>query len=564
MRTKFALFLFCLFGGLNVCCAAIPAEYTMITDISTLQYGDRVVLYSTAISLGVTGWDGDSDATVAASGWAEYIVEPQTRGIYLKDAVAGKYISNPNPDHNTFAYSETPSLCKLSDSFYFMCGTRYLSQNGTNYRFYSFTPSNTGNYKPFYLYKVPAIAVEAPVLSPSEGAILEDGTFTTPFQLTITCATEGAEIYYTLDGTDPITSESREPYQSPLTISQTTTIRAIATDGTYNSKEVSATYRLEKGYAASIAEFIDAAPTASYELRLSETQQAVITAYNANEKHVYIQDKSGRGMIIRYSGSEVPVGATVAGNQLIGSLHGELDWYENKPRMKSVTFSEDMQIVAAKRPEPVVVQSLDASTYAAYPLMLVKIEDVTFSTNDKIVKDGVQYGYYDEFSVFTKRALPDDTVRCHIIGIMTQFNGLAYKIIPISPSDIDTQGALAELPTITPFGGYGQDKAVSTDAVRIKLAENTTIIVNDVSYAYAEDFRITEANTSLTITAVRDFYTNNTITLWYEPATPAFPTAVIGTAGDEHSVPQKRIVNNQLIIIGIDNNVYNAQGMRIK
>lgn len=558
MRTKFALFLFCLFEGLNICYAAIPAEYTMITDISTLQDGDRVVLYSTAIWLGVTGWNGDSDATVAASGWAEYIVEPQTGGIYLKDAVAGKYISNPDPTYNTFAYSETPSLCKLSDSFYFMCGTRYLSQDGTNCRFY--TSSNT----PFYLYKVPAIAVEAPVLSPPEGAISDDGTFTTPFQLTITCATEGAEIYYTLDGTDPVSSESREQYQSPLTISQTTTIRAIATDGTYNSKEVSATYRLEKGYAASIAEFIDAAPTASYELRLSEAQQAVITAYNANDNLVYIQDKSGRGMIIRYYGSEVPAGATVAGNQLIGSLYGELDWYENKPRMKSVTFSEDMQIVAAKRPEPVVVQSLDASTYAAYPLMLVKIEDVTFSTNDKIVKDGVQYGYYDEFSVFTKRALPDDTVRCHIIGIMTQFNGLAYKIIPISPSDIDTQGALAALPTITPFGGNAQDKAVSTDIVRIKLAKNTTIIVNDVSYAYAKDFRITEANTSLTITAVRDFYTNNTITLWYEPATPAFPTAVIGTAGDKHSVPQKRIVNNQLIIIGIDNNVYNAQGMRIK
>lgn len=561
MRTKFALFLFCLFEGLNICYAAIPAEYTMITDISTLHDGDRVVLYSTAISLGVTGWDGSYDATVATGGWAEYVVETTTGGVYLKDAVVGKYICNPSS--TTFAYGETGGICTLGIAGRFKCGSRYLCKSNSNYRFYT---SYTGSCKPFFLYKVPVVtsAIAEPTLSPAEGTVAANGTFTAPFLLTMSCATEGTQIYYTLDGTDPVTSESREPYQSPLTISQTTTIRAIATDGTYNSKEVSATYRLEKGYAASIAEFIDAAPTASYELRLSETQQAVITAYNANEKHVYIQDKSGRGMIIRYSGSEVPAGATVAGNQLIGSLYGVLDWYENKPRMKSVTFSENMQIVAAKRPEPVVVQSLDASTYAAYPLMLVKIEDVTFSTNDKIVKDGVQYGYYDEFSVFTKRALPDDTVRCHIIGIMTQFNGLAYKIIPIFPSDIDTQGALAELPTITPCGGYAQDKAVSTDMVRIKLAANTTIKVNGVSYAYAKDFRITEANTSLTITAVRDFYTNNTITLWYEPATPAFPTAVIGTAGDEHSVPQKRIVNNQLIIIGIDNNVYNAQGMRIK
>ena len=88
--------------------------------------------------------------------------------------------------------------------------------------------------------------------------------------------------------------------------------------------------------------------------------------------------------------------------------------------------------------------------------------------------------------------------------------------------------------------------------------------MNDIPYTYSPSISIEEEYVSLTITAVRDFYTNNTITLWYKPATPAFPTAVIGTAGDKHSVPQKRIVNNQLIIIGIDNNVYNAQGMRIK
>ena len=482
MRTKFALFLFCLFEGLNICYAAIPAEYTMITDISTLKDGDRVVLYAPSIYLGVTGWDGATDATVAAGGWAEYIVETTTEGVFLKDAAVGMYICNPSS--TTFAYGEKGGVCKLSSAGRFMCGTRFLYQcpisGGYAYRFYA---SSTGQYKPFFLYKVPvaATAIAIPTLSPEEGAVAADGSFTTPFLLTMSCATEGAEIYYTLDGTDPVSSESRKQYQSPLTISQTTTIRAIATDGTYNSKEVSATYRLEKGYAESIAEFIDAAPAAYYELRLSEAQQAVITAYNANAKHVYIQDKSGRGMIIWYSGSEVPAGAKVVGNQLIGSLYGELDLYEDKPRMKSVTFSEDMQIVAAERPKPVVVQSLDASTYAAYPLMLVKIEDVTFfGTDNKIMKNGVKYGYYDEFSVFTKRALPDDTVRCHIIGIMTQFNGLAYKIIPIFPSDIDTQGALAELPSIVPFGGYTQEDAVTTDEVFIKLANQTSITVNDI------------------------------------------------------------------------------------
>lgn len=562
MRTKFTLLLFFLFFGLNVCRAALPEGYTMVTNISALQNGDRVVLYSTAISLGVTGWDGKSDATVAASGWAEYIVETTMGGVYLKDAAMGKYISNPDPAYNTFAYSDTPSLCTLKEvSSYFMCGARYLSQNGTNYRFHSLVPSNTGSYKPFFLYKVPAVAVEAPMLSPAEGTVAEDGTFTTPFLLTIACATEGAQIYYTLDSTDPTTSESRLLYQSPLTISETTTLRVIATDGTNNSKEVSATYLLEKGYAESIAEFIDAAPTTSYELRLSEAQNAVIIGVQTSE--IYLQDNSGKGIVLRTNGLSLPAGAVSLGNQWIGTLFGTLGELERKPLFNATQIGEDLQSTPALRPTPTVITAIDADTYVAHPLVLVKIEDVTFGTDNKIVKDGVVYKYYDEFGVFTNKVLPDETVHCNLTGIMTQYYG-TVKIVPVLTSDIDTRGALAELPTINPVGGATQDQAVSTDEVRIKLAANTTIKVNGVSYTNAEIFSITEENTSLTITSIRDFYTDNTVTLWYKPATPTVPSAVIGTVVNENAVPQKRIVNDQLIIIGIDNNVYNAQGIRIE
>ena len=117
---------------------------------------------------------------------------------------------------------------------------------------------------------MPANAVEAPIFSPAEGAVAADGSFTSPFLLTITCATEGAQIYYTLDGTDPSSSESRLLYQSPLSISVTTTLRAIATNGTDNSKEVKVTYLQIKGYAESIAEFIAMAPTSAFELRLTQ------------------------------------------------------------------------------------------------------------------------------------------------------------------------------------------------------------------------------------------------------------------------------------------------------
>lgn len=85
----------------------------------------------------------------------------------------------------------------------------------------------------------PAAAVEAPVFSVAEGNYTEDQT------VTITCATTGADIFYTLDGSDP-TDEST-PYSAPIVISETTTLKAIAYDGDNNTSAITtATYTINK------------------------------------------------------------------------------------------------------------------------------------------------------------------------------------------------------------------------------------------------------------------------------------------------------------------------------
>ena len=60
----------------------------------------------------------------------------------------------------------------------------------------------------------------------------------------ITCATEGATIYYTTNGDEPTTSS--DVYSSPLTINAAQTIRAIATnEGNANSAVASASYTIQ-------------------------------------------------------------------------------------------------------------------------------------------------------------------------------------------------------------------------------------------------------------------------------------------------------------------------------
>ena len=82
--------------------------------------------------------------------------------------------------------------------------------------------------------------VATPAFSVESGAV-DSGT-----EVTITCGTEGANIYYTTDGTEP-TAESTE-YTDAISITEAVTLKAIAVkDGMNNSAVASASYTISSG-----------------------------------------------------------------------------------------------------------------------------------------------------------------------------------------------------------------------------------------------------------------------------------------------------------------------------
>lgn len=139
--------------------AGLGEGYTKVTDITTLAAGDKVVLYCDDAELGVTGYDGNKDATAAATDWVEYVVEAADGGVLLKDGE--QYISLTTK--NSFKYAATGSVCKVTaDGILYITlaadGKDYLLYENANngsplYRMYV---DKTGNsqYKPFYVYKV--------------------------------------------------------------------------------------------------------------------------------------------------------------------------------------------------------------------------------------------------------------------------------------------------------------------------------------------------------------------------------------------------------------------------
>ena len=82
-------------------------------------------------------------------------------------------------------------------------------------------------------------APAAPTFSPA------GGTYSTAQSVTISCGTEGATIYYTTDGSDPTASSTQ--YTGAITISSSTTLKAIAVKDGVSSAVASATYTINTG-----------------------------------------------------------------------------------------------------------------------------------------------------------------------------------------------------------------------------------------------------------------------------------------------------------------------------
>ena len=85
--------------------------------------------------------------------------------------------------------------------------------------------------------QIPTVAV--PVIAPNGGNIFDTQV------ITLKSATEGASIYYTIDGTEP--SVNSTLYTEPFTLGESATVKAIAIKEAYNdSKVTSATFNVTK------------------------------------------------------------------------------------------------------------------------------------------------------------------------------------------------------------------------------------------------------------------------------------------------------------------------------
>ena len=160
-----------------------------------------------------------------------------------------------------------------------------------------------------------SLNVSAPTFGTAEGS------FNAAFDLTLSCATAGATIYYTTDGTTP--SASSTEYTAPIAIpAATTTVKAIAICDGICSEVVSATYT----YIDKVSPTFTLSAT-DLNLKVNETGDITLTT-NSDGAVTFTCDNAN--VEILSEGKEALLTASAAGNYTVTVTVAETATYMEK------------------------------------------------------------------------------------------------------------------------------------------------------------------------------------------------------------------------------------------
>ena len=324
----------------------------------------------------------------------------------------------------------------------------------------------------------PVVEVEAPVITPATGTYSEAQT------VTITAA-EGNSIFYTLDGTDP--SDASAVYEGPFTVSETTTIKAIATNDDDVASPVATSEITIMPTYKSIAEMLAVISTDKVDV-VYEFENLLVQGVNG--ANVYVHDGANAFLIY---GWDSPV---KKGDKISGKVAGQIYLYNNLPEISltgdkwaGVTVaSEGNEVVPAVKTIPELTKDIVNE--------FIRLEGVSFS-----LASGSNYTFTDgsnSINIYEKNLLKDVTFSTEEKYNINAFVSIYRETIQLSITSADDVELITEL--------KDAEAAWDVEEVEIKVGETlnnkfTTVSDGAVTYtsshpavvAVAEDGTLTVA-----------------------------------------------------------------------
>lgn len=234
----------------------------------------------------------------------------------------------------------------------------------------------------------PQETVATPTFNP------EAGTYSEAVSVTISCATEGATIYYTLDGSNPM--EDGTVYTSAINITETATVKAFAMkEGYLNSGVASATYTISEAPAPTLITIAEARALALNEYALV---QGVVTFIDG--RNVYIQDETA-GIDLYLNNNTVP--SAIALGDMV-QAYGKRAAYNGLAELSGINGNdaEQFSILSSGNTLPLAVKTIAEILEGgadALQCTRVKVEGATIgaintSGNTPLTQDGATINIY--------------------------------------------------------------------------------------------------------------------------------------------------------------------------
>lgn len=176
-------------------------------------------------------------------------------------------------------------------------GTTYAIRN---------TNDNNNQIVSIDLYETSEGTPEPPIFG------LAGGTYTESQMFGITCATAGATIYYTTDGTDP--TEASNPFEGQIIITSTTTVKAVAILNGVSSTITEATYVIYNAEGAgtredpfTIADVVALNSPAAYKTQPVWVEGSIVGFYKNSKPVPGVEGAEASNIAIATDGDTIPV-----------------------------------------------------------------------------------------------------------------------------------------------------------------------------------------------------------------------------------------------------------------
>jgi uncharacterized repeat protein (TIGR02543 family) len=433
-----------------------------LVDISELTSTDIFVILDTTSSCAMINSNGASSAptpyplTLNSDKTEITSVVPDNCKWNIGEDATG-YILYPNGTTETWLYSTSTNngiRVGTNTNKHFIMESNYLKNveygryvgiyNGNDWRSYTSIHTNISSTRTcFFRLTESTSSVPRPTFS------VNTGTYYTPQTVTIACEEPDAVIYYTLDGTEP--NESSLEYISPITITQTTTLKAIAVLNDESSPIATATYT----FPIDVADLATLRQGATDGTLYHYTGTATVTFANNTRHAKYIQDATAAILIDDSPGH---ITSTYVQGDAITGVVGTLQVYQGMlqfvPTMDPGASAGTGSVIT---PIELTCEELlaDAESYEAQLVTLTNVVISTTATTfsgatyydlngNNNPKMGVRYNDLD----LVGEAIP--TVAQNITGVVFDYNG-TYEIFPRSMSDLENY---EDIPIVDPQTFY--------------------------------------------------------------------------------------------------------------